>query len=187
MKNATIALIATVILSILLIGCTPTSPAAENIITSDNPQEAIEDYAALEGELLQETGETHSCFGFGDVETFIDGDNILIQGSVLDEVTSGALYCNANEATPVAEFDIADGKFSIETTYNKCGPGTATLKYECSGETKTTSENIPSQFVVIRGGGSPTQHAAGMPEFSVVTLGLAVIGAGLALAFLRKK
>lgn len=165
---------------------TPTSLEESNLQT----EEITEEYASVEEEVLQEAGETTpSCVGFGTVDTLIDGENIFITGSVFDDVTSGELYCNGNEETPVAVFDITGGEFSIETAYNKCGPGTGILKYECNGESKVARVNIPSQFTIIRsGGGSPPASVEPIhtPEFSLVTLTLAVLGAGLLLAFLRK-
>lgn len=130
------------------------------------------------------------------VKTTTEG-KILITGTVIDG-TDVQLMCGGRTIGTYALDET--GAFSIETVYggiNGCAPGIATLK---AGVTET-SVVIPSQFIIVPTGGSseesnPTETLtlfsvqstpAHMPEFSLITLGLAVLGAGLGLALLRKQ
>jgi hypothetical protein len=108
----------------------------------------------------------------------------------MPEGTNVQLWCSDKL---IGEFPIdSNGAFSIETVYggiNGCAPGIATLKAGAA----EANVIIPSQFIIVPTGGSSESTSsfsesdpAHMPEFSLITLGLAVLGAGLGLALLRK-
>jgi len=193
-----IALIVVLALGIFLIGKAPATPAETGITeTLETPAEVTEDFAASEQNVLQDEptneGSANPCFGFGNVDLYISGDDISLTGTVLDDASFVQLYCSGSI---VGTYDVTGQAFNIATTYQQCAPGTAEIKYECNGVEQTTSEDIPSQIVFMaqtRGGSSTTttqsfSQPSHMPVFpSVLTLGLAIIGVGLGLALLRKK
>jgi len=124
------------------------------------------------------------------ISTSTDGSQVTINGTVIDatEGTNVQLFCNENM---IGEFPVIDGAF----TATGCNAGTAVLKL---GDVET-SVSIPSTFAIMPTGGKSkdtpetpfysfgTQESnAQVPEFSILTLGIAVIGVGLGLAFLRK-
>ncbi len=127
----------------------------------------------------------------------VSGNDITVTGEVIDAVegTSVELFCGGNK---VGGFPVLNGAFTATTVYggiNGCNAGIAVLKL---GDAET-SVNIPELFIIAPKGGQSkdapetqfysfgTQESnAQVPEFSVLTLGIAVIGVGLGLAFLRK-
>jgi hypothetical protein len=131
-----------------------------------------------------------------DISVKTEGSKILITGTVIDG-TDVQLFCNER----LAGESLLDekGAFSIETVYGGikgCAPGIATLKAGVA----QAEVIIPPQFIIVPTGGSSEESSpetftlfsvsegapAHMPEFSLITLGLAVLGAGLGLALLRK-
>lgn len=130
----------------------------------------------------------------------VSGSDITITGNVIDagEGANVELFCNSHK---VGDYPVIDGSYTIATVYggSGCNPGVAVLKL---GEAEAVV-NIPSyNFVIVPKGGSNNDQpenyglAFGLqtdltdsqvPEFSIMTMGLAVIGVGLGLAFLRKK
>jgi hypothetical protein len=211
MKNTAIVILSLILVIGLMTACEKVVPP-NTVPNVDNLQTNTAD-SSVSAELSnigpsagagspQELG-PQICSGFGDVNPIITGDKIQIKGTFNDNVANVKLYCNGNDVTPVGEFAVTNGQFLIDTAYNQCGPGAAVLKVECKGKTYSTTEQIPSQIVVLSQGGSnpPENNDAnnqfvrvssfsqptGMPEFSTITLGLAVIGAGLGIAFLRRQ
>ncbi len=91
------------------------------------------------------------------------GDGIINDGEECDDGTSNGIGCN-----PLCgeQCNYCDSDCTTETNYGGSCPSYCDLH--------------PSDPQC--GGGEP-----GVPEFSVLTLGLAIVGAGLGLAFLRKK
>ena len=129
----------------------------------------------------------------------VSGNDITITGTVIDAVegTNVELFCSEKM---VGEFPVIDGAFTATTVYggiNGCNAGIAVLKL---GDAET-SVNIPELFIIAPKGGqskdapeTPFYNFGGdaitndaqVPEFSILTLGIAVIGVGLGLALLRK-
>jgi len=129
----------------------------------------------------------------------VSGNDITVTGEVIDAVegTNVQLFCSEKM---VGEFPVIDGAFTATTVYggiNGCNAGIAVLKL---GDAEA-NVNIPELFIIAPKGGqskdapeTPFYNFGGdaitndaqVPEFSVLTLGLAVIGVGLGLAFLRK-
>ncbi len=134
--------------------------------------------------------------GFGaHIPVITNGENILITGEFIDAPVGAEvqLVCGINTIGP---FPIMEGAFTINTVYggiNGCAPGIATLKV---GEVQV-DVTIPAYITINPTGGSApikvdilslsdSEDVGHMPEFSTVTLGLAIVGVGLGLAFLRK-
>jgi hypothetical protein len=130
----------------------------------------------------------------------VSGSDITITGEVIDAVegTSISLFCNSNK---VGDFPVINGAYTIATTYDSCGSEIATLKL---GDAEAIVNIHSYNFIIVPKGGSSNEQPqeeyefmdygviydtsdAQVPEFSVMTLGLAVIGVGLGLAFLRKQ
>jgi hypothetical protein len=124
----------------------------------------------------------------------VSGNDITITGTVIDAVegTNVELFCSEKM---VGEFPVIDGAFTATTVYggiNGCNAGIAVLKL---GDAET-SVNIPELFIIAPKGGQSKdapfysfgtqERNAQVPEFSILTLGIAVIGVGLGLALLRK-
>jgi hypothetical protein len=124
----------------------------------------------------------------------VSGNDITVTGEVIDaaEGTNVELICGQNTLV----FPVINGAFTATTVYggDGCNAGTAVLKL---GDAEATV-NIPELFVIAPKGGKPkdkpnefdtfdTSQSSHMPEFSILTLGLAVVGVGLGLAFLRKR
>jgi hypothetical protein len=201
MKKIILPVIALVLIALLGIflaglGKAPVTPAQETGTGNLEVTEIAETHVAAEQPVLQDEPEeqesTTPCFGFGDVLPTISGDSINIEGSVFDDVPFVQLYCSNGL---VGTYDVIAGAFSIDTDYSECAPGTAEIKYECNGqEFSTTEEILPRTIFQTTGrnsGGSDitilnSNTPSHMPEFSVFTLGLAIIGVGLGLALLRK-
>ena len=130
----------------------------------------------------------------------VSGNDITVTGEVIDAVegTNVQLFCSEKM---VGEFPVIDGAFTATTVYggiNGCNAGIAVLKL---GDAEA-NVNIPELFIIAPKGGQSKDEpeqiydlrtfgpnediTPGVPEFSVLTLGIAVIGVGLGLAFLRK-
>jgi type 1 fimbria pilin len=129
------------------------------------------------------------------INTSTDGSQVTITGTVIDatEGTNVQLFCSEKM---VGEFPVIDGAFTATTVYggiNGCNAGIAVLKL---GDVET-SVNIPELFIIAPKGGQSKdapfysfgiqESNAQVPEFSILTLGIAVIGVGLGLALLRKQ
>ena len=132
-----------------------------------------------------------------------NGNDITITGTFID-APAGAnvqLFCGGDM---VAETPIVDGAYTIKTVYggiNGCNAGAALLE---SGAEKAVI-TIPAQFIITSAGGghkdNPTNPVvdpivgpidsndsnSSVPEFPLFTMGLAIVGVGLGLAFLRKE
>lgn len=135
------------------------------------------------------------------------GKSITITGQVLDapEGANIRLFCSNRM---VGEFPVINKEFIALTTYggiNGCNPGEAILKI---GETQA-SVIIPNMAPVIipKGGESKDNQAeqaeedeinlmafgfaseedSMVPEFSLITVGIAIISVGLGIAMMRKQ
>lgn len=130
----------------------------------------------------------------------VSGNSITITGTVIDAEagTNVELICGMNRLL----FPVSEGVFTATTTYGGqgCNAGIATIKL---GDAET-SVVIPQQLIAVpKGGpnkGNPADEAYDfrgfvvddganneVPEFSIMSLGLAIVGVGLGVAMLRKQ
>jgi len=127
----------------------------------------------------------------------VSGDSITITGTVIDavEATNVELICGMNTLV----LPVFDGAYAATISYggDGCNAGVAILKL---GDAET-SVVIPGQLILTPKGGKPKDKPADsfdafsfdsgsnsqVPEFSIMTLGLAIVGVGLGVAMLRKQ
>jgi hypothetical protein len=128
----------------------------------------------------------------------VNGNDITITGTFIDapDVSNVQLKCNDNI---VATSPVIDGAYTIKTVFggfNGCEQGEATIMI---GDTQISINLQKQAWAVTETGGGKNEagaslsgftadsvNAPGVPEFSILTLGLAIAGVGLGLAFLRK-
>ena len=128
----------------------------------------------------------------------VNGNEITITGTAIDAAGANVqLKCDGNI---VAQAPVIDNAYTIQTVFGGvggCEQGEATL---IMGDAQISINLQKQGWAVTETGGSPQNNivdsfsgftaesvsAPGVPEFSVMTLGLAIIGVGLGLAFLRK-
>lgn len=141
------------------------------------------------------------------------GDNFEYEVNALDVTFRGGLYDSAtDQPIPDQVIDVIcddekmelvgviktdeNGMFDFTVPHESCSPGgEAWLRAEYN-ENECDSEHItlPEEHLGGGGGGfvpftapASSNPAAGMPEFSFVTLTVTVVLAGLGLAYLRKR
>jgi hypothetical protein len=127
----------------------------------------------------------------------LNGNDITITGKAIDAAGANVqLKCNDNI---VATSPVIDGAYTINTVFggvNGCEQGEATL---IMGDAQISITLQKQGWAVTETGGdnpldgfgsdtSGSQNNPGVPVFpSIFTLGLAIVGVGLGLAFLRKE
>jgi hypothetical protein len=128
----------------------------------------------------------------------VSGNSITITGTVIDavEATNVELICGINTLV----LPVTDGAYTATTVYGGqgCNAGIAVLKL---GDAETVV-SIPEQLIIAPKGGQNKDEPAEydfrgfvvddganneVPEFSIITLGLAIVGVGLGVAMLRKQ
>ena len=127
----------------------------------------------------------------------LNGNDITITGTAIDAVGANVqLKCNDNI---VAISPVIDGAYTIKAVFggvNGCEQGEATL---IMGDAQIGINLQRQAWAVTETGGGKNEagdslsgftadsvNVPGVPEFSILTLGLAVIGVGLGIASLRK-
>ncbi len=130
---------------------------------------------------------------FRDEKYSVDGDHISFEAVVYDYVKSEPLsglaitrYCDGDDvATDVVTDD--DGYFSLD--FDDCGSiSEAWVEVEYNDEI-TESQHIHLHYPIrlASGPSGVVSHPLGAPEFSTLTLAIAVIAVTLGIAFLRKQ
>ena len=131
----------------------------------------------------------------------VNGNEITITGTAIDaEGTNVQLKCDGNI---VATSPVVDGEYKILTIFggiNGCEQGEAAL---IMGDAQISINLQKQAWAVTETGGENHQEGSddpfddftsgstdttpGVPEFPLFTIGLAIVGVGLGLAFLRKE
>ncbi|MBN2459684.1 hypothetical protein JXB28_05340 [Candidatus Woesearchaeota archaeon] len=204
--TAQIAILTSIVIIgvVLLIAMSVKTEKIPAVVTTSG-EVSLEEAPVLEGPTEEAgTTETEPEVILGDA-IYADFDGSIAQSSIIDSNTNMPLaglevktYCDA-KASPLfigKTYTDENGFFKIDAQdiFNACDYGTeAWFEVDYNGYTYSSPKiTIPEKRIVGSSGPrgpsvSSTSTAAHMPEFSVTTLALAILGSGLVLALFRKK
>jgi hypothetical protein len=201
------------ILSVVLAIFTATIPTANTLTQPKNNAETSLEEAAQTNEVQllsapeelsapEDTGAYFTGVSISPLQT-----QFTIKGEVYDIPTDSPLaglnvqiYCNNIKILDDFKTD-DNGRFSIKGSYDDCGLGSpVVLNVNYNNQDYDTSLDIPDVVFMslssssgssssdsISSFSSFSQRIPGVPEFPLATMGLAILGVGLGLAFLRKQ
>lgn len=213
-KLSFITLVSMLVFAIFLVGCEENiltgqvvyeQQAQELVVEETEPVQETTEEVVLIIEDSEGSEESGIVPGFGGLRAFLQGSQAIIDGEFYD-LSSGTgldanvvIMCDGLELSDIEQTQ--NGLFSL-IAYKTCAPGSeAWIIADYEGkEYESKHIMIPRRIFGSYGSGykedsSPSltsmsmggsSEPAGVPEFSTITLGMAIIGGCLGLAFLRK-